>query len=217
MRAAQAEFRRRPRAAPRHQQVLARSDELFSLWLAENGWLRFRPAGCVDCPALSDPRTQVHNETIGPTGSPSTGCRIRAAGRRSLLPPPAPPRQHAHLERPLLPLVGRPSHRRRRAPVRARVPSRIRAGRGTPSSSSEGSAAAAPGEWVDRDGRRAHRADGRRRRFTPDEVGSSDGASRCSDTFSKRLRMASLRRGTRQIRSGGEAVPKNAAALLHRG
>ena len=60
----------------------------------------------------------------------------------ALLQPPAPPRQHAPLERPLPPLVGRPSHRRRRAPVRARVPSRIRAGRGTPSSSSEGSAAA---------------------------------------------------------------------------
>ena len=165
---------------------------------------------------LSDPRTQVDNETIGPTGSRSTGCRIRAAGRRSLLQPPAPPRQHAHLERPLPPLVGRPSHRRRRAPVHARVPARIRAGRGTPSSSSEGSAAApaesgSTGTAAARSSRRAspsiHPRPSRVERRREPRLGHVLDAAQDGEPPP----------GTRQIRSGGEAVPKNAAALLHRG
>jgi hypothetical protein len=99
---------------------------------------------------------------------------------------------------------------------RARVPSRIRAGRGTPSNSSKGSAAApaesgSTGTAAARSSRRASpsihtRPNMVERRREPRLGHVLDAAQDCEPPP-----------GMRQIRSGGEAVPKNAAALLHRG
>ena len=164
---------------------------------------------------LSDPRTQVHNETIGPDRARLAAGSAPPA-RRSLLHPPAPPRQHAHLERPLPPLVGRPSHRRRRGRCALGCHPAFGLDGELRPSSSEGSAAA-PAE----SGSTGTAAARSSRQASPSIHPRPSRVERRREPRLERVLDAAQDGepppGTRQIRSGGEAVPKNAAALLHRG